>query len=189
MTSGKTWIYVLSTVRCCTQSLHHRRSRDRGAISYWVNHYTCPTTPWRSWSSSTTNAIKNRQYGTANAFVNQSLRQKKSKSWDMKFHWLWDKLQESNLRVFWDWGSQNGFNYFDKPYPTPYHKLMRSKYILALHNIFQHNISLYNVAHVRVYWNVPMVHYYTRTTLMARLKMTSETSNTEDFSSNNSIIN
>ena len=37
---------------------------------------------------------------TSNAFINKSLRQKKSKSWDMRFHWLRDKEQSKHLRVF-----------------------------------------------------------------------------------------
>ena len=73
---------------------------------------------------------------TANAFVNKSLQQKKSKSWDMKYHWLCDKQQQKYFRVFWDRGSKNGANYFTKHHPSPYHKLIRAKYVLALHHIF-----------------------------------------------------
>ena len=96
---------------------------------------------------------------TSNAFVNWSLRQKKSKSWDMKFHWLRNKEQMKHLRVYWERGKKNKADYFTKHHPTIYHKLMRSKYILALHNISKyHNFSPYNVARARVCWNVPMVH-------------------------------
>ena len=66
---------------------------------------------------------------TSNAFVNKSLRQKKSKSWDMKFHWLRDKQNNKHLGVFWDQGSRNGADYFTKHHPAPYHKLKRLKYI------------------------------------------------------------
>ena len=72
---------------------------------------------------------------TSNAFVNKSLRQKKSKAWDMRFHWLRDKERTQHLRVFWDKGKRNGTDYFTKHHPAPYHKLMRSKYILALHHM------------------------------------------------------
>ena len=37
---------------------------------------------------------------TSNAFVHKLLRQKKSKSWDMWYHWLRDKEQQKYLRVF-----------------------------------------------------------------------------------------
>ena len=74
---------------------------------------------------------------TSHAFVNKSLRQKRSKSWDMRFHWLRDKEREKYLRVFWDKGKRNGADYFTKHHPAPYHKLMRSKYILTLHHISQ----------------------------------------------------
>ena len=42
---------------------------------------------------------------TVKTFVNKSLCQKKSKSWDMKYHWLRDEEQQKYLHVFWDRGS------------------------------------------------------------------------------------
>ena len=39
---------------------------------------------------------------TVNAFINKSLCQKKSKLWDLKFHWLWDKQQQKHVCIFWD---------------------------------------------------------------------------------------
>lgn len=73
---------------------------------------------------------------TSNSFVNKSLHQKMSKLWDMRYHWLRDRETQQHLQVFWDKGAINGVDYFTKHHPTPYHKLMWSKYILALHNIF-----------------------------------------------------
>ena len=88
---------------------------------------------------------------TSNAFVNKSLRQKKSKSWDMRYHWLRDKEQQKHLRVFWDKGLNNGADYFTKHHPAPYHKAMRAKYILAMHNIFSYNFNwYYDAARARV---------------------------------------
>ena len=96
---------------------------------------------------------------TENALVNRSLRQKKYKSWDMKFHWLRNKEQSKYLCAFWERGKKNGADYFTKHHPAPYHKLMRTKHILTNHNIFQHIVNrLYNVARTRVCWNVPSVY-------------------------------
>ena len=97
---------------------------------------------------------------TSNAFVHKLLRQKRSKSWDMRFHWLRNKEQEKYLRVFWDKGKRNGADCFTKHHPAPYHKLMRSKYILTLHHILNNKKNIFpnNVTRARVCWNVPTVH-------------------------------
>ena len=58
---------------------------------------------------------------TSNAFINNSFWQKKSKSWDIKFHWLQDKEQQQHLQVFWDRGHLNRANYFTKHHPAPDH--------------------------------------------------------------------
>ena len=72
---------------------------------------------------------------TASAFVNKSLRQRKSKSWDMKFHWLRDKELQKLIRVFWDKGINNDADYFTKHHSTTHHQAIREKYILKGHLI------------------------------------------------------
>ena len=72
---------------------------------------------------------------TAYAFVNKSLRQKKSKSWDMKFHWLRDKELQRLIRVFWDKGVHNDADYFTKHHPASYHQSFRDCYILKGHHM------------------------------------------------------
>ena len=107
--------------------------------------------------------------GTANAFVHRALWQKKSESRDMKYNWLRDKERKKELRIFWEIGKKNGADYFTKHHPVPYHELMRSKYVPALHNIcsFKKNIPL-NMPHVRGcvttylrYSNIPAPHPWT----------------------------
>ena len=65
-----------------------------------------------------------------------------------------------HLHVCWDKGKRNGADYFTKHHPAPYHKLTRSKYILALHHISQNKSNIFpnNVARARVCWNVSTVH-------------------------------
>jgi len=72
---------------------------------------------------------------TANAFVNRSLRQRKSKSWDMKFHWLRDKELQRLIRVFWDKGANNDADYFTKHHPPSHHQSIQSRYILKNHYV------------------------------------------------------
>ena len=126
------------------------------------NHRSHSPSTDSPWPSATAHPLKTDN-STSNAFVNKSLRQKKSKLCDMKFHWLRDKTNAQHLRVFWDAGKQNMADYFTTHHHTPYHKLMRSKYILALHHIskFPAYLRSGTVARARVCWNVPPVHYIT----------------------------
>ena len=59
---------------------------------------------------------------TACAFVNRSLRQRKSKSWGMKFHWLRDEQHQKKFRIFWDKGIHNDADYFTKHHPITHHR-------------------------------------------------------------------
>jgi hypothetical protein len=80
---------------------------------------------------------------TATAFVHSSMKQKRSKSWDMRYHWLRDRLLQKQLRIYWDKGSNNDADYFTKHHPPKYHLMMRSKYILKanLIRIVRHVLS------------------------------------------------
>ena len=153
---------VASAVEAETGGLFHN-----GQVAIHLRHllqalgHTQPPTPLKTDNS------------TANAFVHKALRQKKSKSWDMKNNWLRDRERKQQLRVFGEKGKKNAADYFTKHHPAPYHKLMRSKYVLALHNIF-HRQKYFsdNVARARVCWNVPMVLQSPRTTSTDRRMMT-----------------
>ena len=64
---------------------------------------------------------------TASGFINNNIHQKKSKSWDMRYHWLRDRQTKQQLRIYWDKGSNNNADYFTKHHPTKYHQLVRQK--------------------------------------------------------------
>ena len=64
---------------------------------------------------------------TATGFVNNNMQQKRSKSWDMRYHWLRDRETQKHIRVYWDKGLHNYADYFTKHHPTSYHLEMRSK--------------------------------------------------------------
>ena len=68
---------------------------------------------------------------TANTFSHTKfLRQRKSKSWDMKYHWLRDRELQKLMYVFWDKGIHNDADYFTKHHSTSHHQNIRNKYIL-----------------------------------------------------------
>ena len=80
---------------------------------------------------------------TAAGFVNKNITQKRSKSWDMRFHWLRDKETLDTIKVYWDSGKNNKADYFTKTHPTPTHRGLRPTYIQdKLHSTLQHDLHL-----------------------------------------------
>ena len=65
---------------------------------------------------------------TANSFVHSNIRQKRSKSCYMRYHWLRDKSLHKNINIYWQKGSNNHGDYYTKHHLPQHHKLMRSKY-------------------------------------------------------------
>ena len=66
---------------------------------------------------------------TAFGILNSTIRQKRSKSFDMRIYWMKDRIQQRQFRLFWDKGSNNLADYFTKHHPPCHHKLMRPKYL------------------------------------------------------------
>ena len=73
---------------------------------------------------------------TAHGYVHNNIKIKKSKSWDMRYHWLRDREQQNSLHVFWHQGSENDADYFTKHFPPKYHQQIRRRYVLnAVHSL------------------------------------------------------
>ena len=66
---------------------------------------------------------------TANSFVHSNIRQKRSKSWDMHFHWLRDKEALEQLNIYWAPGKANDADYFTKHHLPQHHIDNRKKFI------------------------------------------------------------
>jgi hypothetical protein len=66
---------------------------------------------------------------TAHGILNSNIRQKKSKAFDMRFHWLRDHIQQQQFNVYWRPGNQNKADYFSKHHPPSYHQAIRSLYL------------------------------------------------------------
>ena len=71
---------------------------------------------------------------TTTGFVHGNIHQKRSKSWDMKFHWLRDKETQKRLKVYWDKGENNLADPYTKHHPTTYHLDYRIKNSQFLRN-------------------------------------------------------
>ena len=67
---------------------------------------------------------------TAGQFVNKTLKLKRSKSWDMRYFWLLDRVTQQQFYIYWDKGSNNHGDYFTKHWPANYHQEIRPRYIL-----------------------------------------------------------
>ena len=66
---------------------------------------------------------------TATGLVYNNIHQKRSKSWDMWYHWLRDKHTQQQVDIFWQSGATNEANYFTKHHPTKLHRHQRAKYV------------------------------------------------------------
>ena len=64
---------------------------------------------------------------TAAGHINSNMQQKRSKSWDMRFHWLRDKETQKQMHVCWDKGINNKADYHTKHHPTRYHLDIRRR--------------------------------------------------------------
>ena len=70
-----------------------------------------------------------------NGFIHSNIRQRQSKSWNMKYHWMRNKSTIKDIRYFWDRGENNQADYFTKHHPPNHHLKMRRKYILKGHHV------------------------------------------------------
>jgi hypothetical protein len=70
---------------------------------------------------------------TANSFVHANIKQRRSKTWDMRWNWLRDKATHEQLRIYWDKGVNNDADYFTKHHPPAHHLTERPRYVLNAH--------------------------------------------------------
>jgi hypothetical protein len=66
---------------------------------------------------------------TANGIMNKTVKQKQSKSMDMRFYWLQDRVEQGQFRVFWAPGKINLADYQSKVQPTSVHRAVRPIYL------------------------------------------------------------
>jgi hypothetical protein len=68
---------------------------------------------------------------TATGYINGTTKQKCTKSMDMRFYWIKDRVKQGQFNVYWGPGYQNLADYFIKHYSPAHHKRMREIYIHA----------------------------------------------------------
>jgi hypothetical protein len=72
---------------------------------------------------------------TAHGILNSKMRQKLSKSFDMRYWWMKDRIQQNQFNLLWAPGKFNLADYFTKHHPPWHHRLMRYKYIQKLNSV------------------------------------------------------
>ena len=66
---------------------------------------------------------------TAHGILHVQVRLKKSKAFDMRWHWLQDPVLQKQFNVYWVPGRDNSADYFSKHHPPIHHKLVRPRYL------------------------------------------------------------
>jgi hypothetical protein len=66
---------------------------------------------------------------TAIGILRAQVRMKRSKAFDMRYHWLKDRIKQKQFNLYWAPGKTNSANYFSKHHPPAHHKLMRYTYL------------------------------------------------------------
>jgi hypothetical protein len=67
---------------------------------------------------------------TANGFAHNNITQKKSKSWDMNYYWLRDKMTHKEYNIFWESAKTMYADYMTKHHPIKHHRGIRSTYVM-----------------------------------------------------------
>jgi len=62
---------------------------------------------------------------TADGFLNETIKQKRSKVMDRRFWWLIDRVKQKQFTVHWKPGSENLADYFSKHHSPAHHTTMR----------------------------------------------------------------
>ena len=66
---------------------------------------------------------------TAEGLANDTLKQKRSKAMDMRYHWIRDRVKQQHFKVHWQAGQLNKADYFTKHFPPAHHKKIRTSYL------------------------------------------------------------
>jgi len=62
---------------------------------------------------------------TATGFIHDNIQQRRSKSWDMRYHWLREKQTQEQFKFFWAPGNDNHADYTTKHHSTKHHLEVR----------------------------------------------------------------
>lgn len=61
----------------------------------------------------------------AHGFIKKNIKQRRSKSFDMRYYWLQDKQEQEIIDIYWRAKHLNMADYFTKHHSPHHHKTMR----------------------------------------------------------------
>ena len=91
---------------------------------------------------------------TASSFANSAYTPKRSKSWDMRYHWLQDRVKSKDFYIYWDKGKINRADYHTKHFSPSYHQEQRKHYILQGHLLTQKMKNVNTFSHHKMFMPV-----------------------------------
>jgi hypothetical protein len=62
---------------------------------------------------------------TANGIANDTIKQQRSRTIDMCYHWIRDRIMQGHYKVQWKPGADNRANYYTKHHSGAHHQRMR----------------------------------------------------------------
>ena len=65
----------------------------------------------------------------AEGIANDTVKVKRTKAMDMRFHWIRDRVKQGQFRVYWKAGKENLGDYFTKHHPPWHHRKQRYNYL------------------------------------------------------------
>ena len=72
---------------------------------------------------------------TDEAFSNSTLKERRTKTWNMRWWWLQDNLRNNHFIIYLDRGTNKKEDYPTKHFPQSYHQPIRPKHILKGYNL------------------------------------------------------
>jgi hypothetical protein len=66
---------------------------------------------------------------TTHGFANKQIHQRKSKSMDMRFYWVQDRVEQQQCHIYWRPGRTNLADYFTKHHSPVHHRRERAAYL------------------------------------------------------------
>ena len=81
---------------------------------------------------------------TSSAFIDNTIKQRRSKTLDMRWNWMRDPKTKEQIKTYWDSGVNNLVDYPTNHHPPIHHKRMRPTYLHVAHSIYQY-IDINNI--------------------------------------------
>ena len=66
---------------------------------------------------------------TAAGIANKTIRQRRSRSMDMRFYWVRDRVQQGQFIIYWRPGTENRGDFYTKHHPPTHCRLHRKHYV------------------------------------------------------------